>query len=118
MAQTPLLNVVQVSTAGGKPFPPQAVRPDWECFCLASGSGGRVQRLLLLRMTSTDVPAVSSPPVMIIASAERRILMEENKILSSTNNNDASYGWKFEITLVHVDRAMNVFLPRPTGWRS
>ena len=43
--------------------------------------------------------------------------MEENKILSSTNNNDASYGWKFEITLVHVDRAMNVFLPRATGGR-
>ena len=114
MAQTPLLNVVQVSTAGGKPFPPHAVRPDWECFCLASGSGGRVQRVSLLRITSTD--DVPDPPVMIIPSAERRILMEENEILSSTNNTDASYWW-FEITHVHVDRAVNVFLPRPTGWR-
>ena len=78
-----------------------------------------MQRVSLLRMTSnTDVAAVSFPPVMIIPSAERRILMEENEILSSTNNNDASYGWKFEITQVHVDRAMNVFLPRPTGGRS
>ena len=114
MAQAPLLNVVQVS-AVGETFPPQAVRPDWECFCLASGSGGRVQRVSLLRMTSTDVPAVSFPPVMIIPSAESRILMEENEILSSTNNNN---GWKFEITPVHVDRAMNVFLPRATGGRS
>jgi len=49
--------------------PPQAVRPDWEWRYLASGSGGRVQRVPLLRMTSTDVAAVSFPPVMIIPSS-------------------------------------------------
>ena len=86
MAQAPPLNVVQVSRA--EPSPPQAVRPDWEWRYLPSGSGGRVQRLPLLRSTSTDViPALPPPPpVMIIPSAERRILMEENEILSSTNN--------------------------------
>ena len=83
MAQAPLLNVVQVPPVGETP--PQAVRPDWEWRYLASGSGGRVQRVPLLRMTSTDVPAPPpAPPVMIIPSAERMILMEKNKILSST----------------------------------
>ena len=89
MAQAPLLSVVQVSRAG-EPCPPQAVRPDWEWRYLPSGSGGRVQSVLLVRITSTDViPALPPPPpVMIIPSAENKILME-NKILSSTNT-DAS----------------------------
>ena len=89
MAQAPLLNVVQVSGAG-ETCPPQAVRPDWEWRYLPSGSGGRVQSVLLVRITSTDViPALPPPPpVMIIPSAENKILME-NKILSSTNT-DAS----------------------------
>ena len=90
MAQTPLLNVVQVSCAV-ESCPPQAVRPDWEWRFLAPGSEGRVQRVPLLRITSsTDViPALPPPPpVMIIPSAENKILME-NKISSSTNT-DAS----------------------------
>ena len=89
MAQAPLLNVVQVS-AVGESSPPQAVSPDWVWRCLRSGSGGRVQSVLLLRITSTDVlPALPPPPpVMIIPSAENKILME-NKISSSTNT-DAS----------------------------
>ena len=89
MAQAPLLSVVQVSGAG-ETCPPQAVRPDWEWRYLPSGSGGRVQSVLLVRITSTDViPALPPPPpVMIIPSAENKILME-NKISSSTNT-DAS----------------------------
>ena len=66
------MSVVQVPRAESDP--PQAVRPDWEWRYLASGSGGRVQRVPLLRMTSTDVAAVSFPPVMIIPSKENKNL--------------------------------------------
>ena len=91
MAQAPLLNVVQVSCAV-ESCPPQAVRPDWEWRFLAPGSEGKVQRVPLLRITSTELPAsIPPPPVTIIppAAAESRILMK-NRILSSTNNTDAS----------------------------
>ena len=68
MAQAPLLNVTQVSSA--EPSPPQAMRPDWEWWLLASGSEGREQMVPLLRRTSTDAAPAPVPPVKSIPSIQ------------------------------------------------